>query len=99
MTVPIVVVEEQVGQLRAREISCVICERRENEAVRRYSARDSFLDEVCLCGGVAFEQPKDATLDLAEQAHPDVEHLGRDLEGVVEAAEHEAARGQADILA
>ena len=34
-------------------------------------------------------QPQHAALDRAEQAHPDVEHVGRDLEAVVEAAEDE----------
>ena len=46
--------------------------------------------EVAGRGLVGLEQPQHAAVDLLEDRHPRVELLRRDLEAVVEAAEHES---------
>src|ERR1700687_482798 len=45
-------------------------------------------------GGVVSQQPKNAALDGGNQPHPDVEHLGHYLVGIVERAEDGPDRGQ-----
>ncbi|GCC43192.1 hypothetical protein chiPu_0026934, partial [Chiloscyllium punctatum] len=93
------VVEEQVGEAMAREM---VGQRRplcEHQALRSDAARDRLLAQICARLGVGFEQPQHAALDAAEDPHPPVEHAGRDLVVVVEAAEHEARRSQPHLAA
>src|SRR5712671_1425694 len=92
-----------VGQGVQKEIRCAqSCkmifggryDRRKDQSLRRDRTLPSFFPQVLHCRGVRARKPKDAVVDLTQQSHPDVEHLGREFVGVVERAEYEGALGQ-----
>ena len=59
------------------------------------AARLGLALKIARRGGVGLGQPQHAAFDRLQQPHPDVEHLGRELVAVVEAAEDEAGLRQA----
>ena len=44
--------------------------------------------------GIVLEEPQNAGLDVMQQPHPEIEHFGADLEGIVQAGEDEASSRQ-----
>src|SRR5262245_14637214 len=69
---------------------------REHETRRIDAAGARLIAEVARCRLARSEQPQYAAFDLAQEAHPHVEELRRELVAVVEAAEHESGLGQTD---
>src|SRR5580658_1549420 len=64
---------------------------------RAHSSGLRFPAQVVRGNGIVLQQPQHTALDALQDAHPAIEHLGSDLERVVEAAEHEALRRQAQF--
>src|SRR5580692_2212881 len=62
----------------------------EHEPRAGNTARFGLPPEIDRYGGIIFEQPKNAVLDLLEKTHPDVEHFGENLMVIVQTAEDEA---------
>ena len=61
------------------------------------ASRLGFAAQVVGGKTIAFQQPQHAAGNRAEQLHPHVKHLGRDLVGVVETAEDEPLLRQAAL--
>ena len=76
---------------------CSSLQARSAKTMRRrvHAAPLGLAAQVGLRRAVRFQQPEHAALDLAQDAHPLLEHLRRDLLSFVEAAEHEPILGQA----
>src|SRR6185436_16932340 len=84
----------EVGQTMAREVLLEDLARGEDKTLCGNAARLGFAFEIAHGGRIVVEQPKHASIDSLEQAHPNVEQLGRDLEAAVEGAEDEARVGK-----
>src|SRR5262249_23973721 len=89
------IVEEEIRQAVARYVLGYLHPWRENETRRSDAAGARLTAEVACCGLARVEQPQYAALDLAQEAHPHIEELRRELVAVVETAEHEAILGKA----
>ncbi len=70
---------------------------RENQALRCDPAGVRLGLQIGDCRRMVDPQPEDAVRDCCKNAHPDIENVGGDLERVVEAAEYEAVRWQAEF--
>ena len=73
--------------------------RREHQPRRLDAVRSRLALQIDRLQRAAFQQPQHAAAHRVQQPHPDVEHRARNLEAVVEAAEHEARFGQAALRA
>jgi hypothetical protein len=88
-------VEEQVDQAQPRKILGHRNVIREHESLGVDVPPRGFLAQMVDDDAMAGHEPKDATWDVAEQAHPEAEHLRQDLVAAVEATEDEPALRQA----
>ncbi len=88
-------VEEQVGGGIARDVGLHVDPRGEDQPRRIDAGGMGFAAQIVLRLDAGLEQPQHASGHRGEQAHPQREHVGQDLVGVVEATEHEAGLGQA----
>ncbi len=87
-------VEEQVGGGIARDMGLHIDPGGEDQARRIDAGGMGFAAQIVLRLDAGLEQPQHASGHRGEQAHPQREHVGQDLVGVVEATEHEAGLGR-----
>src|SRR5262249_49744246 len=69
-----------------------------HEARASYSAAHRLCAERFDCRGVALQQPQNASINLREQPHPNIEYVGGDLEAVIETAENERVRWQTQFI-
>ena len=87
-------VEDEVGEAVPCEVPGGIAVRGEYQPLRRDAAALRLATQVARRHGRGLDEPQHAARHPHQQAHPDGEHLRRNLVAVVEAAEHEAVLGQ-----
>ena len=92
-------VDDEVGERVPRQMIGQRDLRREHQAMGIDPARLRFPAQIRGREIIRLQQPQDAAFDLAENAHPDIEDRRRDLEAVVEAAQHERVVRQAGVAA